>query len=646
MSCLPPVLRAVGALWVALSSMLPAAAQTTSPALQIGTPAFEAYVDGVARGQMQALGVPGLALAVVDRAGNTLVKAWGVGSDAGGNPVAVDAQRAVLPMASISKTFIGIALTRAVERGLLALDDPVNKHLDFTIPTWPGGRPITLRDLTRHEAGFEERWLATGSGGGHPDPRPWPQILASTFPLLIAPPGDYASYSNYGATLLAYVVQRVAAQPYEEFLQREVLVPLGLSSTGLADPLPPDLAARQLGGWESSNGVPRAPQRSFNVRSAPSGRMHTTLPDMVQLMRFLMGDGSLPDAHAARFLKPESMRAMLEPTKRLAPTLPGIATLFAEKDIAGMRFVGHGGDGNSHHTDLIVSREQGLGLYVVFLSAPGPHARDNLTRAVLQGLRTSPPAMPMGTPMPPPDLSRLAGSYRTYRWAETSIERVLQLSSEFAIRATSRGTLIVTGRLGQGEWVPVPAEEAGGSQGVFRHRLNGDLMRMWADAQGRPRFTSGNYPFVTAYKLDDVDTQSFNTVAYWTLVTGLGAAAVSLLLATARSWRHGRSGSAVGTALLAAATAASSWALYYFVAKALSMSEPEVQMAIPGIARWVLAVPPAACALVLIWLVGAAQGRLRPAGRGAWMATLPSLVVFAAFVVYVAHWNGLGWNFP
>jgi CubicO group peptidase (beta-lactamase class C family) len=550
----------------------------------------------------------------------------------------------MLPMASVSKSFIALALTRAVDKGLLSLDDPVNKHLDFVIPTWPGSRAITVRDLARHESGFEERWLATGSAGDKPDPRPWPQILAGTFPKLIAPPGEYASYSNYGAALLAYVIQRAAKWPYAEFLDQEVLGPLGMRNTSMLDPLPSELAARQLAGWEVSNGIAKAPKRTFNTRSAPAGRMHATLPDMVRYMRFLMGEGTVPSDNVgtvAPFLRADSLHEMLTPGHRVHPAMPGIGTLFAEKDIAGMRFVGHGGDGNSHHTDLLVSRKDGIGLYMVFLSAPGPQARDNLTRAVLQGLRLAPESVPLAVQNPAKDLSRFAGAYRTYRWAETSIERILQLSSEFAIRATPRGTLIVTGRLGQGEYVPDP-----GQDGLFLHRTNGDLMHLRSSSEGRMRMVVGNYPFVTSYKLDEVNTQGFTTTAYWSLLAALGLVAALTLATALRDWRRAAPSSAAGLAVLSVSWGTCCWVLWFFVAKANAMSEPEVQERIPDIAYWLLGVPPFALSVTLAWLLAVATGRVSPAGKVSWLVAALGMAVFAAFIAFIAHWNALGWNFP
>ncbi|MEM1320540.1 MAG: serine hydrolase domain-containing protein [Bacteroidota bacterium] len=60
-------------------------------------------------------------------------------------------------IASVSKTFIGIALLKAQELGKLNLDDPVSKHLSFDVvnPNFPD-QPITIRQLATHTSSITD----------------------------------------------------------------------------------------------------------------------------------------------------------------------------------------------------------------------------------------------------------------------------------------------------------------------------------------------------------------------------------------------------------------------------------------------------------------------------------------------------------
>ncbi len=609
--------------------------------MALGSPAFSQYLEGLAAGQMELSGVPGLGVAIVSRDGVRIARAYGYGN-AAGKATALDAQQTVLPIASISKTFIAVALMRAQEKGLLSLDDPANKHLDFKLPTYPGAREITLRDLARHEAGFEERWLATGAGETE-DPRPWSEIMAKTYPEVIAPPGTWSSYSNYGASLLAYIVERATGMPYDRFLQQEVFDPIGMTSSSVEDVPPPAIAGRVAVGWTVSNGVVRASstEAMHNKRTAPAGRVNTTLPDLQAYMLTLLNGGIAPTG--TRVLSEASVRTLLTATPTFNRRMPGMGILFAEKEVAGLRFIGHGGDGGDRHTDMILSPERGVGIVTIFLSAPGPHARDQFTRPLIKAL--FPEARRDVIPLPEPaavrSLGQFAGDYRHYRWAFTSIEKILGLSSEFAIKDSGKGTLIVTGRLGAGEYVPVS-----GDPNVFQNRLTHDIMAFRPDPKGPMNVSHGTFPFMTAYKLQVIDTQAFTGKAYLAFVLGLCGLGIALLALSTQRALGGARRPAVGTGLLGLTVLINGAALHHYVNKALGLSEPAIQQAIPDFARFALAIPIVSLAAVAAYGVGAALGPFRPKNRLEAFVAGSALVLFGLFIAWLAHWNALGWNFP
>ncbi len=608
----------------------------------VNTADFIAYVDGVARGQMEVHATPGIATVIVTPDG-ALARVYGVGATSAGEPIELDADRSMFPIASISKTFVAVALMRAVEQGLIDLDAPANQYLDFALPSYRGARAITVRDIARHEAGFEERWLATGAGGQSPDPRPWGQILAETQPRLIAAPGTYASYSNYGAALLGYIVERASGRPYYQFLQEEIFSPLGMTSSGIESPAPDALAPfadRIVYGWRSSGRVIRPGSYFANVRTYPAGRMMLSLSDAATYMRMLLSRGLAADG--ARFLSAGSVDELLTPQHRVHPAMTGVGVLFAEKDIGGRRFVGHGGDGDTHHTDLILSPQEGVGVFVVFLAAPGPEARDYFTRTVLERLLPRPDggSATTASTSAQQDLSAYAGSYRHYRWAFTSIEKVLQLSSEFAVRDSGAGTLIVTGRLSAGEFAATE------NDGLFRNTRTDELLYFHRGADGRMNLNHGNFPFVTAFQLREEETQDFNVMAYWTFIIGLSLLGIAVLATAARAALGGGRIRALGFGLLALASISCGVGLWVFMTTAMSMSEQEVQLRIPDIAYWLLAIPMAAAAIAAIFLVLVVAGPFRPRAFLEQATTALTLAGLSLFFVYLHQWNAFGWNVP
>ena len=627
-----PQLMSKTALMFAMAALALIAAYSQASA---NIDSLDDYLDGVIRAQIEVQQTPGIGVSLVSLDGGTINRAVGYAELVESNPL--DAENWAFPIASISKVLVAVSLLRAQDMGLLDLEDAANLHLDFELPQFPASREIRLRDLARHEAGFEERWLATGAGTS-PDPRPWGEILASTYPGLIAPPGSYASYSNYGIALLGYIIERASGQPYHEFLKKQVTEPLGMEDTFIPGMGPrPDVRVAE--GSLLRAGVAQSPVETFNKRTHPAGRVVSTLSDMSKLMYMLLGGGI--GRNGNRILSVTAMSELFD-TKSVHPKMPGMGVVLAQKDIGAKRFIGHGGDGSSIHTDMILSPDDGVGIFVVFLSAPGPQVRDSFHRAIIPRLFPESDFAPL--PLPDsgvsPDLSGFTGEFRHYRWSFSSIERLLQLISEFRVIDSGRGTLIVDGRLSAGEYVPTSDEK------LWRNRLTGEYMSFSRGWDGALLLNTGNFPFMTAYRLDWLDTQRTNRRAYRLFTWGFGILSLVLAFLAVRAYVSGQPRASLGHGLLSICGAISAFGTYAAVNIALSLSEPELQKAIPAIASWVLALPFAAAAAVITYLWVFVTRYSRPTG---WLeSTIQAgmLVLFVAYLYYLNHWNALGWNYP
>ncbi len=135
-------------------------------------------------------------------------------------------------IASMTKSFVSVAILQLRDSGKLRLDDPVSLY----IPEIKGQKgpasdapEITIRNLLTHSAGF-------------PEDNPWgDRHLADSNAQLLAlvknglsfsnSPGIAYEYSNLGFTLLGYVIQKVTGQPYEKYISEHILLPLGMTQT-------------------------------------------------------------------------------------------------------------------------------------------------------------------------------------------------------------------------------------------------------------------------------------------------------------------------------------------------------------------------------------------------------------------------------
>ncbi len=167
-------------------------------------------------------------------------------------------------VASISKTFIGIALMQLVEQGVIQLDTPIKDLLPFEVvnPYFPD-HPITIRHLATHTATINEKQFHSNAHilidkehfKKHKYPKyfkkkamaamkneelPLPVFLEkylskkgkgySKQHFFKKPPGTSWYYSNTGASLAAYLIEVVSGIPYREFVEKEVWKPMKLES--------------------------------------------------------------------------------------------------------------------------------------------------------------------------------------------------------------------------------------------------------------------------------------------------------------------------------------------------------------------------------------------------------------------------------
>jgi CubicO group peptidase (beta-lactamase class C family) len=209
---------AKGLIWVASACVL-SMFTTASAAPQLDRADLEAWLDGLVPYALQQGNLAGLVVSVVKDGEVLLEKGYGHADIAAG--VAMDPQRTVVRVASVSKTFTATAVMQLVEQGKLDLDRDINDYLDFGIPS-TFDKPITLRHLLTHTAGFEEPPYIR-----YDPPRSLRDHMLRV-PDRIYPPGETPAYSNYGLNLAGYIVARVAGEPFADYVEKHVLGALGM----------------------------------------------------------------------------------------------------------------------------------------------------------------------------------------------------------------------------------------------------------------------------------------------------------------------------------------------------------------------------------------------------------------------------------
>ncbi|MBS3961606.1 MAG: beta-lactamase family protein, partial [Sandarakinorhabdus sp.] len=214
---------------------------------------LEAWLDGFMPYALQRGHIPGAVVVVVRGDGPLLAKGYGYADVAARKPVDPDAT--MFRPGSVSKLVTWTAVMQQVEAGKLDLDNDVNAYLDFTVPPYEG-KPITLRQIMTHTAGFEEsiRYLITSN----PDAlMPLGDLMKRALPAQVAAPGSTPAYSNYATALAGYIVQRVSGLPLESYFEERIFEPIGMTRSTFRQPLSAEMKPLMSNGYKFGRSKPQ-----------------------------------------------------------------------------------------------------------------------------------------------------------------------------------------------------------------------------------------------------------------------------------------------------------------------------------------------------------------------------------------------------
>jgi CubicO group peptidase (beta-lactamase class C family) len=560
-----------------------------------------AYFDGSVPGRLARDRVPGAVVSVVS--GGRTVFANGYGG--------LSASRSLMRIASITKLFTFTAVMQQVEAGRLDLDADVNRYLTaFKVPaTYP--RPVTLRDLMDHTAGFEDQIIGTGARAAADVP-PLGEYLAAHMPARIRPPGEVSGYSNYGAALAGYIVSQVTGEPWDQYVQHHILDPLGMAHTTATEPVPAALAGDLAPSYNTDVTPSRRVPFEFD-RLTPDGAVSTTAGDMARFM-----DAHL---HPGTILSPATTALMHERSFAADPRLNGYAHGFMERTINGHRALAHDGSWEGFLSVLTLVPGCDLGLFLSVNGTSGVDAATDLMDGFFDRFAPAVPAAGEVSTSAAPSLPR-AGFYEPARHNESTVEHLLVLLGSARLTVGGDGTVHFKGA----DWTPR-------DDGLY-HKVGG------TDRLSFRRGTRGERYVVTdgpSYQLlDRTETLPFNLV----LLLAFAVAALSAL-AVPLKWR--RAGPAWRWArALTGGSAVLGLGFLVGLGAMLSGDTSGYLYGAPASFRLLLAVP----LIVFVAATAGAAGTVlgwRGAGVVARVHQVVLLGGLAAFGWFVWQWNLVGW---
>ena len=311
--------------------------------------------DGLISEQLERNDIAGAYVAVVVKGEIVFAKGYGYADVAARKSVSNDT---LFRVGSVTKLMTWTAVMQLVEQGKINLDADIDQYLDFAIPA-AFGKPVTMRHLMTHTAGFEDgiRGLWTTLA----EVEQLRSYVVERMPQRIFAPGTVPAYSNYGASLAGYIVQRVSGEPFNAYVTRHIIEPLAMRRTTLAQPLDVKLASSlSLGYDRASHGA-----TPVEVVLAPPGGLSTSGPDMARFMLAFLQGGSLD---GKRILKPESVALMHSRQWAADPRENAMGLGWLGWSYNGRSLIGHGGDTLFFHASMELIPQEQTGLFVVYNS--------------------------------------------------------------------------------------------------------------------------------------------------------------------------------------------------------------------------------------------------------------------------------------
>ncbi|MBP1766506.1 MAG: putative beta-lactamase class penicillin binding protein [Candidatus Aminicenantes bacterium] len=415
--------------------------------------------------QMEYRGLPGLSIGIVFD--QNLIWAKGYGR--------VDLEKktsaspsSIYRIASITKLFTTTALMQLRDQGKLRLDDPVSKYLPwFAIKnTFPDAPPITIEHLITHTSGL-------------PRESPFPYWTDHIFPTreemisalkkqeTVFPSEIRWKYSNLAMALAGEVVVAASGEPYEAYIQKHILEPLGMKDTSVY--LSEEHKKRLVTGYGR-----RLPDGSREIISfidskgiTPAANMSSTVEDLAKFISLQFRLEGKPGG--SQVLKGTTLREM-QRVHWLQPSWKSGQGLGFSIDRMGERtIIGHGGWVGGYRTQIGFCPDEKIGVIVLTNADDGEpwfFLEQIFSLAAPAILKASqPPAEPA---KPSPSWEIYLGRYEDPAHFDTEIMiiggRLVMYGFNYPPERNPEGSLIeltpgaehtfrMTGENGDGEWV-------------------------------------------------------------------------------------------------------------------------------------------------------------------------------------------------
>ena len=296
----------------------------------------------------------GMATTVIDKDGQTIYqKNFGYMDKE--KKLAVD-DNSVFEWGSTTKITVWVSVMQLWEEGKINLETDIKEYLPKGfLKTLKYDKPITMRDLMNHQAGFDEWMFYMGTD------RSLEQALSQGQPAQSYEPGTTTAYSNFSTALAGYIVERVSGQKFADYVHEHIFQPLSMKHTAFLPDLSDNSYVKEKREQEKvydANGK-LIGAGEFPISVYPAGRATGTFADIKKFAQALLSKKSL-------FERTETWDKFYSATNTYPGTDIPINThgLWAT-EFENTRTLWHGGNTAGFTTSLLLDFKSGIASVVM-----------------------------------------------------------------------------------------------------------------------------------------------------------------------------------------------------------------------------------------------------------------------------------------
>lgn len=321
--------------------------------------------------ELATVGAPGCSVALVDASGLRWAGGIGFADLRSRRPAAPET---VYRLFSGTKLFTAAAVLQLEERGLLSLEDPVQRY----VPEAQAARGVTLRHLLSHCSGLNDTLRGFLAVSFPPEAPPTSGEALGRY--LIGPgrpPGRRVEYRNVNYALLGEVITRVSGLEYRQYVNRHVLAPLGMrAGWALTESTRGEAATGYMGRWDPMRlalrllfpGLPKRlyggrtgsllELREYDLATSAIGGLVGTVPDFAKFLQAqLAAGGEILSLDSNRRMQTQAAHG-----KAGIESKVGVGLGWKIGRVNGRLFLNHEGGGAGYTSELRLYPDAGLGV--------------------------------------------------------------------------------------------------------------------------------------------------------------------------------------------------------------------------------------------------------------------------------------------